>query len=289
MIDYWELPSWSKLHLVFHSIKIHLSAPVHTVQCSDFCSASTLNSFQVTIFPPRANENLTTSALGSFDRGQSIFISSSTVVLRAVEVKPWHILLFCPIAPHDRKFLLVSIHPCLSLKLGLLRKDRVQGVWGKVHGGHMKNRGCRPDPPLFPTAVSSHLLTWLSRKFTRAPAGATWHTAAYIDFLVGDYRGFWSSLGKCSRDSHINMIRALRGGLADQTYFWLPHASMEHLIVRAGPGRTRSLKRYWRPLPCLFNSWPCTFEVFLEEDWNHVQPKMGAYWTWSSPNWWKYL
>lgn len=41
-------------------------------------------------------------------------------------------------------------------------------------------------------------------------------------------------------------------------------------------------------MACLFISWPCTFEAFLE-DWNHVQHEMGTYWTWSCTNRWKYL
>lgn len=106
-----------------------------TVECSAFCSTSTLNSFSRDHFSSTSKGESPHISTWLLQQQSQYFISHSTVVVRAVKVKPWHILLFCPIAPHDRKFLLVSIHPCLSLKLGLLRKD------GVLEEGGLSSRG----------------------------------------------------------------------------------------------------------------------------------------------------
>lgn len=79
-------------------------------------------------FSLRVNENLLTSAVGFFTSSQSILSATPLLNLSCWSKTAEDSVVF-PITPHDRKFLLVSTHPCLSLKLGLLHKS---SSWGQM-------------------------------------------------------------------------------------------------------------------------------------------------------------
>lgn len=114
----------------FYLIKKHCVGSTPGTHSSDFSRsglhASTLNFFWVVAFLHEwirisSHQQLAPSPAAK------VFYQQLHCCIWAVEVKPRQILLFWPIAPHDRKFLSVSIHPRLSFKLGLLHKSSSRG------------------------------------------------------------------------------------------------------------------------------------------------------------------
>lgn len=77
-------------------------------------------------FTRRVNENLLTSAVGFFTRSPSILSATPLLNLSCWSKTAEDSVVFA-ITPHDRKFLLVSTHPCPSIKLGLLHKSSSRG------------------------------------------------------------------------------------------------------------------------------------------------------------------
>lgn len=80
-------------------------------------------------FSPWAAENLLTSAFG-FSKAAQLFLSAAPLLNLSCWSKPVKDSVFFVIKPHDRKFLSVSIHPCLSLKLEPLPGHMgTSGLW----------------------------------------------------------------------------------------------------------------------------------------------------------------
>lgn len=79
-------------------------------------------------FTRRVNENPLTSAVGFFTSRPSILSATPLLNLSCWSKTAEDSVVFT-ITPHDRKFLLVSTHPCLSIKLGLLHKS---SSWGQM-------------------------------------------------------------------------------------------------------------------------------------------------------------